>query len=55
VLSSGSLKPESSVDIWNRFLEFESNIGDLVSIVKVEKRRQAVLEKVCANKNNIFK
>ncbi|RVE40012.1 hypothetical protein evm_015338 [Chilo suppressalis] len=46
VLSSGSLKPESSVDIWNRFLEFESNIGDLVSIVKVEKRRQAVLEKV---------
>ncbi|CAH2235416.1 jg13274 [Pararge aegeria aegeria] len=46
VLSSGSLKPESSVDIWNRFLEFESNIGDLVSIVKVEKRRQAVLEKL---------
>ncbi|CAG9576921.1 unnamed protein product [Danaus chrysippus] len=46
VLSSGCLKPESSVDIWNRFLEFESNIGDLVSIVKVEKRRQAVLEKI---------
>lgn len=33
-------------DIWNRFLEFESNIGDLASIVKVEKRRSAVLEKV---------
>ncbi|XP_026322588.1 protein suppressor of forked [Hyposmocoma kahamanoa] len=46
VLSSGSLSPESSVDIWNRFLEFESNIGDLLSIVKVEKRRQAVLEKI---------
>ncbi|KAI5640431.1 suppressor of forked protein (Suf) domain-containing protein [Phthorimaea operculella] len=46
VLSSGSLTPESSVDIWNRFLEFESNIGDLLSIVKVEKRRQAVLEKI---------
>jgi len=27
-------------------LEFESNIGDLASIVKVEKRRSAVLEKV---------
>ncbi|KOB77022.1 Protein suppressor of forked [Operophtera brumata] len=40
------LAPESSVDIWNRFLEFESNIGDLVSIVKVEKRRQAQLEKI---------
>lgn len=46
VLSSGSLAPECSVDIWNRFLEFESNIGDLISIVKVEKRRQAVLEKI---------
>lgn len=33
-------------DIWNRFLEFESNIGDLASIVKVEKRRSAVLGQV---------
>ncbi|GLV37008.1 suppressor of forked [Carabus blaptoides fortunei] len=46
VLSSGSLEPEKSVEIWNRFLEFESNIGDLQSIVKVEKRRSAVLEKI---------
>lgn len=44
VLSSGSLDAEKSVDIWNRFLEFESNIGDLTSIVKVEKRRCAVLQ-----------
>ena len=41
-------------DIWNRFLEFESNIGDLASIVKVEKRRSAVLEKV-QNKKLFFK
>lgn len=47
VLSSGSLEPEKSVEIWNRFLEFESNIGDLASIVKVERRRSAVLESVC--------
>lgn len=33
-------------EIWNRFLEFESNIGDLSSILKVEKRRSAVLGKV---------
>nr|CAD7569317.1 unnamed protein product [Timema californicum] len=46
VLSSGSLEPEKSVEIWNRFLEFESNIGDLASIVKVEKRRSAVLEQI---------
>ncbi|EEB16461.1 predicted protein [Pediculus humanus corporis] len=44
ILSSGSLDAEKSVDIWNRFLEFESNIGDLTSIVKVEKRRCAVLQ-----------
>ncbi|XP_065168687.1 protein suppressor of forked isoform X1 [Atheta coriaria] len=46
VLSSGSLEPEKSVDIWNKFLEFESNIGDLQSIVKVEKRRSEVLSKI---------
>ncbi|XP_069684937.1 protein suppressor of forked isoform X2 [Periplaneta americana] len=46
VLSSGNLEPEKSVDIWNRFLEFESNIGDLASIVKVEKRRSAVLGQI---------
>jgi len=33
-------------EIWNRFLEFESNIGDLSSILKVEKRRSAVFGKV---------
>lgn len=54
VLSSGNLEPENSVDIWNRFLEFESNIGDLVSIVKVEKRRSAVLEKVFFFLSNYF-
>lgn len=41
-------------DIWNRFLEFESNIGDLASIVKVEKRRSAVLEKVIINQYMIY-
>ncbi|XP_050315851.1 protein suppressor of forked [Anthonomus grandis grandis] len=46
VLSSGSLENEKSVDIWNKFLEFECNIGDLQSIVKVEKRRSDVLSKI---------
>ncbi|KAF6206641.1 hypothetical protein GE061_017877 [Apolygus lucorum] len=46
VLTSGSLEAEKSVEIWNRFLEFECNIGDLASIVKVEKRRSAVLGKI---------
>lgn len=46
VLSSGGLTAQLSVEVWNRFLEFESNIGDLSSIVKVERRRSAVLEKL---------
>lgn len=46
VLSSGGLTPQLSVEVWNRFLEFESNVGDLSSIVKVERRRSAVLENV---------
>ena len=33
-------------DIWSRFLAFESQVGDLASIVKVEKRRAQTIEKV---------
>ena len=29
-------------EVWNQFLEFESNVGDLASILKVEKRRAQV-------------
>lgn len=46
VLTSGQLPPEKSIEIWNKFLEFESNIGDLSSIFKVEKRRANVIEKL---------
>ena len=35
VLSSGQLHNEDTVGLWNRFLEFECNVGDLASIVKV--------------------
>lgn len=38
-LSSDSFKPEQTVEIWNKFLEFETNVGDLTGILKVEKRR----------------
>ncbi|ODN04266.1 Cleavage stimulation factor subunit 3 [Orchesella cincta] len=46
VLTSGTLAAEKSVDIWNKFLEFESTIGDLSSIVKTEKRRSTVLNQL---------
>jgi len=44
VLTQGSLEPSDSLEVWNKFLEFESNIGDLASVVKVERRRAGVLE-----------
>ncbi|RWS07998.1 Protein suppressor of forked-like protein [Dinothrombium tinctorium] len=47
VLTSGTLPNEKAIEIWNKFLEFESNIGDLSSIIKVEKRRAQALEKIC--------
>ena len=43
-LSSGCLSAEDSVDIWRQFLEFESAVGDLPGIVKVEKRRAQALD-----------
>jgi len=43
-LSSGSLSSEDSVEVWNKFLEFESAVGDLPGIVKVEKRRAQALD-----------
>eukprot|EP00096_Caligus_rogercresseyi_P003916 TRINITY_DN1779_c0_g1_i1.p1 TRINITY_DN1779_c0_g1~~TRINITY_DN1779_c0_g1_i1.p1 ORF type:complete len:728 (+),score=123.76 TRINITY_DN1779_c0_g1_i1:561-2744(+) len=52
VLTSGQLPSEDSADIWSKFLEFESKIGDLASIIKVERRRTQVLDFISQNKNN---
>jgi cleavage stimulation factor subunit 3 len=30
------------MEVWNKFLEFESNIGDLAGVIKVERRRAQV-------------
>lgn len=43
-LTSGSLSVEESIAVWTKFLEFESNVGDLASIKKVEKRRSRTIE-----------
>ncbi|CAI9104386.1 OLC1v1003045C1 [Oldenlandia corymbosa var. corymbosa] len=37
------LPPEESVEIWNRFIEFEQTYGDLSSMLKVEQRRKEAL------------
>jgi len=44
ILSSGQIPAKDSIEIWNKFLEFESNIGDLASIIKVEQRRSKALQ-----------
>lgn len=46
VLTAGTLPPEKQIEIWNKFLEFESNVGDLSSILKIEKRRGAIIEQL---------
>lgn len=46
VLTTCSLEPKDTIEIWNSFLEFESGIGDLSSITKVERRRALGLEKI---------
>uniref|UniRef100_A0A0B7AJR0 Suppressor of forked domain-containing protein n=2 Tax=Arion vulgaris TaxID=1028688 RepID=A0A0B7AJR0_9EUPU len=48
ILSSDQLLPEKSTDIWSKFLSFESQVGDLASIIKVEKRRSSAIEKIQA-------
>lgn len=43
VLTTCSLQPKDTVEIWNSFLEFEAGIGDLSSINRVERRRVIAL------------
>ena len=43
-LTSEALTPEQTVEIWNKFLEFETNVGDLPGIKKVEKRRSQAFD-----------
>ncbi|CAH1799459.1 unnamed protein product [Owenia fusiformis] len=43
-LSSGALEADKANEIWATFLEFETQIGDLASILKVEKRRAQLCE-----------
>uniref|UniRef100_H2YS46 Suppressor of forked domain-containing protein n=1 Tax=Ciona savignyi TaxID=51511 RepID=H2YS46_CIOSA len=40
ILTSTSLSSDKSGTIWDKYLEFECNVGDLSSLLKVESRRQ---------------
>jgi cleavage stimulation factor subunit 3 len=39
-----SISPEKSSGILTKFLEFETNVGDLASVLKVEKRKHSVVQ-----------
>ncbi|ESO06606.1 hypothetical protein HELRODRAFT_64205, partial [Helobdella robusta] len=39
ILTANQIPHEKTLDIWNKFVEFEANVGDLACILKLEKRR----------------
>ncbi|KAL6144453.1 hypothetical protein ACLB2K_055146 [Fragaria x ananassa] len=41
-----SLPTEKSVEIWNRFVKFEQNYGNLTSLLKVEQRKKEALSRI---------
>ncbi|KRZ88751.1 Cleavage stimulation factor subunit 3 [Trichinella sp. T8] len=45
ILSSGMLNEQSAVEVWNLYVEFESLVGDLATITKINQRRQHALTK----------
>uniref|UniRef100_A0A1I8BZ39 Suf domain-containing protein n=1 Tax=Meloidogyne hapla TaxID=6305 RepID=A0A1I8BZ39_MELHA len=40
--SENALAPENSGEIWDKYLDFESQVGDLTSILNVDQRRRAI-------------
>ncbi|XP_064401775.1 cleavage stimulation factor subunit 3-like [Halichondria panicea] len=42
--SLSSMSPDKTSEIWEKFVEFESTVGDLASVINVEKRRTAALK-----------
>jgi cleavage stimulation factor subunit 3 len=54
ILNSGTLSAEKSADIWDRYLEFESQVGDLTSILKVDKRRRDAAKDLYDDKQALF-
>uniref|UniRef100_A0A1I7VCC6 Suf domain-containing protein n=1 Tax=Loa loa TaxID=7209 RepID=A0A1I7VCC6_LOALO len=54
ILTSESMTPEKSIEIWDRYLEFESHVGDLSSILKVDQRRREALKEQCGEMQTLL-
>ena len=45
--------PQSSSEIWEKFMSFEASVGDLSSLLKVEQRRAAAMRSQVARKQGV--
>ena len=45
-----SMPVESTQEIWEKFMDFESSVGDLTGLIKVEKRRGVAMKDVSCYK-----
>jgi len=54
ILNSGQLTSEKAVGIWDQYLEFESQVGDLTSILKVDNRRRDALKEQFEDKQALL-
>lgn len=45
-----SMPVENTHEIWEKFMDFESSVGDLSGLTKVEKRRAVAMKDVSCNK-----
>ncbi|GER49866.1 mRNA 3'-end-processing protein rna14, partial [Striga asiatica] len=49
-----SLPPDESVEVWNKFIQFEQTYGDLASMLKVEQRRKEALCRMAENEDSVL-
>ncbi|KAI6242732.1 hypothetical protein M3Y99_00179500 [Aphelenchoides fujianensis] len=54
ILGANQLSPEDTIDIWDQYLKFESQVGDLPSILKVDDRRREALKDMFEDKQALL-
>ncbi|CDW56910.1 cleavage stimulation factor subunit 3 [Trichuris trichiura] len=51
ILTSDQIPPEKTVDVWNRYLEYESYVGDFKRLRDIKRRRSKVFKERFGNLN----
>uniref|UniRef100_A0A1I7SWS6 Suf domain-containing protein n=2 Tax=Bursaphelenchus xylophilus TaxID=6326 RepID=A0A1I7SWS6_BURXY len=52
--TDGKLAAENSIEIWDQYLDFESQVGDLASVLKVDSRRREAMKDQYEDKQAIL-